>query len=628
LAANQAIGKTGSISAAKTPPRAFSPTQLQGTKRQLYVLTQVLNVRILPFVLGVLSWMSLRTIGVAQEVSVPDSGLNAAIRAALQKPVGPLTEQDLLSLTNLSAGNLTITNVAGLETARNLHILDLDGNAIANFPIAGALTNLTILDLFHNFLTNFVIPNALPNLAIVDLAFNSLAQCTLPPGLQRLNTLFLERNALTNLKLPAGLTQLTQLDLSDNRLVGFTLPSDATNLVSAFFCSNQLTNFSLPSGLTQLAGIDLRTNQLTGLTLPPDLINLTTLLLDGNPLVTLVLSQPLAATSLAGTVATLRAQSVQVFTYPLTIRLTQAQQPLGAFRFWLSGPPGVYSVLCSTNLASWSTLALTDNPLGSVFFTDTSAPLFPQRFYRAKRLQSPPANMVFVPGNTFMLGSPTNEEGHLPDESPQTLVTLSRGFWISKFLVTQGDYLAIVGSNPSQFPGDLSRPVESVSWFAASNYCALVTQRDLAAGRIPAGSHYRLPTEAEWECAARAGTSTRFYYGDDPGLTGLTNHAWFGVNSGLATRPVAQKLPNAWGLFDMEGNVWEWCQDWYGPYSGGAVTDPPGPPFNPLGSKVIRGGAWESSEFDCRSARRSIEPASPFISDFIIGFRIVLVMDP
>ena len=106
-------------------------------------------------------------------------------------------------------------------------------------------------------------------------------------------------------------------------------------------------------------------------------------------------------------------------------------------------------------------------------------------------------------------------------------MTISRGFWIGKYEVTQREYLAVIGSNPSGFPGDLDRPVETVSWLDATNYCARLTQQELAAGRILPGSHYRLPTEAEWECAARAGTSTRFSYGDDPNFTNLANHAWY-----------------------------------------------------------------------------------------------------
>jgi formylglycine-generating enzyme required for sulfatase activity len=277
-----------------------------------------------------------------------------------------------------------------------------------------------------------------------------------------------------------------------------------------------------------------------------------------------------------------------------------------------------------TQTDAWSSVAFLQLPATNYLFVDVSRPAEGNRFYRAL-LQNPPTNMVFIPPNTFTLGSPTNEVGRSTDEGPQMTATITHGFWMSKYEVTQREYLAVTGSNPSSFTGDLSRPVESVSWMAATNYCTLLTQQELAAGRIPAGSHYRLPTEAEWEYAARAGTSTRFSYGDDPEATGLTNYAWYGAIFGITTHPVGQKLPNAWGLYDMAGNVSEWCLDWYGPYPGGFATDPEGPPSNAIGFKVVRGGAWDSFQTDCRSARRGIQAASPFITDFVIGFRVVLV---
>jgi formylglycine-generating enzyme required for sulfatase activity len=272
---------------------------------------------------------------------------------------------------------------------------------------------------------------------------------------------------------------------------------------------------------------------------------------------------------------------------------------------------------------SWTSLAFVQLPATNFLFVDTSAPVAGNRFYRAL-LQNPPSNLVFIPPNTFNIGSPGNEVDRSADESPQTAVTISRGFWMGKFEVTQGQYLAVVGNNPSFFSGDLNRPVETVSWLDATNFCARLTQQDLAAGRIPPGAHYRLPTEAEWEYAARAGISTRFYYGDDPGYTNLAANAWYSANSGNKTHPVGQKPPNPWGLFDMEGNVLEWCLDWYGPYSGGFAVDPQGPASNQTGVKVIRGGAWDAFPSDCRSARRLTEGVSPFITDFIIGFRVVL----
>jgi formylglycine-generating enzyme required for sulfatase activity len=218
------------------------------------------------------------------------------------------------------------------------------------------------------------------------------------------------------------------------------------------------------------------------------------------------------------------------------------------------------------------------------------------------------------------------------------VVAISRGFWIGNCEVTQGEYLAVAGNNPSYFNGDrsgppwndqdygidLTLPVELVSWYDATNYCALLTAQERAAGRLPTNYVYRLPTEAEWEYACRAGTTTRFYYGDDPGYTELTNYAWFADNSGDVTWPVGRLLPNAWGLHDMAGNVWEWCRDWYGPYPGGSLTDPTGPATGTY--RVWRGADWSRAARNCRSARRFNH-----LPDFTysgLGFRVVLAFDP
>jgi formylglycine-generating enzyme required for sulfatase activity len=655
----------------------------------------------------------------AQEVFIPDPGLNNAIRETLQKPVGPLTPQDLLGLTNLSALSRNITNLQGLEAARNLSqlllddnhitdvsfpqlltnmtslsVLDLSENPITNLTLPGGLTNLarfrvdngrlaqltlpaagltrltnlslgfnqlssltlpadmtnlSALILFENQLTNLTLPPKLPNLTQLNLAGNRLTSLNLPAGLTKLSALFAGGNLLTDFTVPADLTNLNFLRLDDNRLTRLALPASLTNLNGLFLQSNQLTNLTLPAGLNQLTLIDLsgnnlanldlpagltalsflvlNENQLTNITLPPDMLQLTGLFMADNPLTTFVLSEPLAATGMASVADSLKRQGVAVFTYPLAVQLVRPAMVIGAFKFGITGPPGVYSVLGSTNLAVWSTAGFATNPLGSVNFHDVTANASPQKFYRVLP-QVPPANMVFIPPNTFTMGTPANEVNRQSDEGPQTVVTISHGFWMGKYEVTQREYQAVVGSNPSGFPGNLDRPVESVSWLDATNYCAQLTQQELAAGRILPGSHYRLPTEAEWEYAARAGTSTRFSYGDDPNSTNLTSHAWYSANSGFGTHPVGQKTPNAWGLYDMEGNVLEWTLDWYGPYSGGSATDPQGPASNVTGVKVIRGGAWDSFPDDCRSGRRSVEGVSPFIHDFILGFRVVLVTEP
>ncbi len=713
-----------------------------------------------PLILTILALTSFTASTQAQEVSIPDPGLNAAIRAALQRPTGPLSEQELLDLTNLDASSRDIRSLEGLEAARNLSVLNLQSNQLANLTFPNGLTNLNILDLSFNPLTNCTFPSGLTNLTSLIIEASSLSSLTLPADLRSLDSLLLERNQLTNLNLPTnlthldylslaqngltnltlpvGLSALTVLDLWGNRLSSFTLPAGMTNLVLIRLFFNQLTNLTLPDDLSNLGGLDLdgnrltsltlssnlnglgslhlkdnlltnlnlsaamtrlrfldvegnqlrnftlpagltnlnylrlsenqltsltlptgltnlavlflhfnqltnltlspdlgnlvqinvRGNQLTSLTLPAGLTNLITLVLDGNPFATFVASEPMAATQLAAVVATLRNQGVVVFTYPLAIRLLAPLQTVDTFFvFTFTGPPGIYAVLSSTNLTAWSELAAVTNQQGIAVFVDLTSGLSPQKFYRVRQ-QSPPANMVFIPPNTFTMGSPTNELHRNINEGPQTTVTLTRGFWIGKYEVTQGEYLSVTGTNPSEFPGDLNRPISSVSWPDATNYCWMLTQQELAAGRIPAGSQYRLPTEAEWECAARAGTTTRFSYGDDPDYASLDNYALHSFADGLNVHPVGQKLPNPWGLYDIYGNVWEWCQDWLGPLPGGAVTDPTGPDTNPIGWKIVRGGGFDFSASDCRSARRFFFPNHPALTDWNLGFRVVLVTGP
>ncbi len=220
-------------------------------------------------------------------------------------------------------------------------------------------------------------------------------------------------------------------------------------------------------------------------------------------------------------------------------------------------------------------------------------------------LASAPSTYVWIPPGRFTLGSSVTEQNGVnavgwrnvadltKTEGPQTVVTLTKGFYMGKYLVTQGEYLEVMGSNPSHFAGARDLPVDACGWFNATNYCGKLTAREQRAGRLPANWSYRLPTEAEWEYACRAGTTTRFSYGEDPGYTNLTKYGWYDGNSYttnkppgvfylvlghyFTTHPVGQKLPNPWGLYDMHGQLSQWCQDWFGPYPGGAVTDPQGP---------------------------------------------------
>jgi formylglycine-generating enzyme required for sulfatase activity len=293
----------------------------------------------------------------------------------------------------------------------------------------------------------------------------------------------------------------------------------------------------------------------------------------------------------------------------------------------------VYSIEYVTDLAqsntasAWRCLEFLQLPASPYLWADKSAPATGTRFYRAVVFAAP-TNLVFIPPGTFRMGSPTNEVGRDTNEGPQTAVIISRGFWMGKCEVTQGEYLALMGSNPSRHTGDLSLPVDTVTWFDATNYCGQLTQQEGVAGRIPITCVYRLPIEAEWEYACRGWTSPRFSYGDDPGYTNLSSYAWYSAGGDCITHPVGQKSPNPWGLYDMHGNVFEWCQDWLGPYPGGTAVDPQGGQDTGSGH-VYRGGDSAHGADVCRSACRPhrLPPAHcPHLGGggSEIGFRVVL----
>lgn len=197
-------------------------------------------------------------------------------------------------------------------------------------------------------------------------------------------------------------------------------------------------------------------------------------------------------------------------------------------------------------------------------------------------------------------------------------VTLTHDYWLGKYEVTQAEYATLMGKNPSHFQGDSNRPVEKLTWFDAEAYCAAVSARERQDGRLPAGYEYRLPTEAEWEYACRAGTTNLFGFGDD--AQAADAFAWTLENSESTTHPIGLKRPNPWGLCDMHGNVWEWCRDWFAPYSTNPVVDPVGPAAGKF--KVFRGGGWNQEIQYARSANRFM--MSPSNGIYFVGFRLAL----
>jgi formylglycine-generating enzyme required for sulfatase activity len=218
--------------------------------------------------------------------------------------------------------------------------------------------------------------------------------------------------------------------------------------------------------------------------------------------------------------------------------------------------------------------------------------------------------MVFVQGGTFWMGCSQEQQGSCDDdESPLHSVTVS-SFHIGKYEVTQAQWKLIMGNNPSNFKGD-NLPVENVSWHDAQEF---ISRLNAATGK-----RYRLPTEAEWEYAARGGNKSAGY--KYSGSHNLNNVAWFKDNSGSTTHVVGTQLPNELGIYDMSGNVREWCSDWYGSYSTAAQRDPIG--ANSSSYRVGRGGSWYGSASSCTVSIRGDN--TPSYRDNNVGFRVVLV---
>lgn len=218
------------------------------------------------------------------------------------------------------------------------------------------------------------------------------------------------------------------------------------------------------------------------------------------------------------------------------------------------------------------------------------------------------------------MGSPETEAGRDPDEGPRVAIELSQPIFVASKEVTQAEFMEVMGFNPSFATGDPALPVEQVTWEDATNYCFQLTQREKQGGRLPPGYEFRLPTEAEWEYAARAGSTNRFSFGDDPEYVLLRDYALCLYNALGITHGVGGKHPNLWGLYDIYGNVAEWCLDGYGPYPGGSVIDQTGPPDAEY--HVMRGGSAYDTGVLCRSAFRLYDWTEERF--YNVGFRVVL----
>ena len=213
-----------------------------------------------------------------------------------------------------------------------------------------------------------------------------------------------------------------------------------------------------------------------------------------------------------------------------------------------------------------------------------------------------------IPAGSFMMGAIPGDTDARHNEKPRHRVEITKAFYIGVYEVTQEQYETVMGVNPSEDPGP-NRPVTGVSWDDTVEFCRKLSEMT--------GEKYRLPTEAEWEYAYRAGTETKFYWGDE--MDG--DYAWYEDNNGLETHEVGGKLPNAWGLYDMSGNVSEWCEDWYDVnyYDRSPLQDPKGPLLG--NNHVLRGGCGDDFDWNLRSSTRYGSSLDDWNYD--VGFRVV-----
>jgi formylglycine-generating enzyme required for sulfatase activity len=238
--------------------------------------------------------------------------------------------------------------------------------------------------------------------------------------------------------------------------------------------------------------------------------------------------------------------------------------------------------------------------------------------------------LIWVEPGKFEMGSPYEEKGRDEDETPHW-VTLTAGYYLGKYEVTQAQWNRVMGDNPSSYDG-VNLPVESVSWEDIASFCDKLTEFERKAGRLPLGMTFQLPTEAQWEYACRAGTMSRFALGDE--LTAKDAH--FGLTVNGDTMEVGKFPANAWGFHGMHGNVEEWCADWYGDYETGSIKDPTGPASG--SDRVIRGSSFRGSSDGSSSGSSSNTDAlmasyarsanrdryEPGRSNFALGFRLSL----
>jgi formylglycine-generating enzyme required for sulfatase activity len=595
---------------------------------------------------------------VEQPVFFADSNLKAAVEAALGK-TNP-TSTDLLDLTSLKAEAKGITDLAGLEYATNvqhlellqnqirqastlsglvnLDYLDLRGNPIGDISALSTLVNLQYLTLYNCQISKISALTGLVNLTYLGLSDNSIGDISALSGLRKLRLLALDRSQVSNISALSELANLDVVYLQGNRITDLSPLSGKTKLLELYAGGNLISDLSALSGLTNLRRLELPANRIGNISPLAGLVNLQGLglasnrIVDVSPLVRLVnlrtlmlngnrISNISALAGLVSLTGELSLEGNQISDISALAGRTHLTH------LWLNSNK-ISNISPLAGMTDLTILALVGNPLDRDAY-DIHIPVI-RHNNPGLTLHCDLANegrtptektfdlgsgvrmeFVLIPAGVFYMGSPVTEKDRIENEGPIHQVTISRPFYLGKCEVTQDQYSVVMGTNPSHFQGGTC-PVEMVSWDDAMAFCEKMGAQ--------CACSFRLPTEAEWEYACRAGTQTRLSHGDDPEYSQVGDYAWYADNSGATTHPVGQKKPNPYGVYDMQGNVCEWCSDRLKSvyHQPGPAVDPRGTPNGP--SRVLRGGCWGGEGSNCRSAFRCVN--APGYRNDTVGFRV------